>query len=149
MATASKVLADYKKFVEEIRTHSINKVSNAVITISNTTNSKYASDGNDNGITLFGTATTNRVDSSKSIITGYATANESKELIYLEFGTRRASTDNLKILTGFESGIDTISISAPYKSNRRFNMKNRIIGRYYFLNTIDQEGVKFLKNFFK
>ena len=149
MATAYKVLADYKKFVEEIRNHSINKVSNAVITISDTTNSKYASDGTDNGITLLGAATTKRVDSGKSIITGYATANETKELIYLEFGTRRVPTDTLKILTGFESGIDTISISAPYKSNRNFNFKNRIIGRYYFLNTIDQEGLKFLKNFFK
>lgn len=149
MATASKVLADYKKFVEEVRTHSINKVSNAVNTISNTTNSKYASDGTDNGITLLGAATTKRVDSGKSIISGYASANETKELIYLEFGTRRISTDNLRILTGFESGIDTVSISAPYKSNRKFNFKDRIIGRYYFLNTIDQEGLKFLKNFFK
>jgi hypothetical protein len=149
MATASKVLADYKKFVEEIRTHSISKVSNAVIVISDTTNSKYASDGSDNGIRLIGAATTKRIDSGKSIITGYASANETKELIYLEFGTRRIPSDNLKILTGFESGIDTISISAPYKSNRRFNFKDRIIGRYYFLNTIDQEGLKFLKNFFK
>ena len=88
--------------------------------------------------------------SGKSLITGAAIARPIPKLIYMEFGTRAKPSDTLTINTNFKSGIDTISISAPYRSNNPdFSHRVPYTGRYYFLTTIDVEGDRFLKNFWK
>lgn len=149
MATLQKVLNDYKKFLSNVKQYSEDKVDNAVSSISNKTNAQYSSDSLDQNVQLFTKATGYKVMSGKNSIDGVAYTNESKELIYLEFGTRQTHRDTLRIRTGFDSGIDTVGIAAPYKINAPFYHKVPIIGRYYFLNNIDQEGIKFIKTFGK
>lgn len=149
MASLDKVLSDYKKFVSNVKEYSEEKVEQTVSAISNKTNAEYASDSVDQRVQLFGKATNFKVSPSKDRIDGVAYANESRELIYLEFGTRQTHRETLRIRTGFESGIDTIGVAAPYKVNAPFYHKMPIIGRYYFLNNIDEEGVKFIKTFGK
>jgi len=147
--TTSGVMADLNKWVEQIHNRAEEKVEEAVSSITNTTNSKYSSipaDGNQ----IAGNPIYYKMWNGKSIITGRAIAKESKELIYLEFGTRRTASDSLTIATGFESGIDTVSIAAPYKSNSpKFINRKASAGTYYFLNTIDIEGMNFIRNFWK
>jgi hypothetical protein len=147
--TAAGVMADLNKWVEQIHARAEEKVEEAVSTITNTTNSKYSgvpADGNQ----IAGNPIYYKMWTGKNIITGRAIAKESKELIYLEFGTRRTANDNITIRTGFESGIDTVSIAAPYKSNSpRFINKKASAGTYYFLNTIDIEGMNFIRGFWK
>lgn len=149
MATLKSVLNDYTKFVSNLREYSEDRVENAVSAISNKTNSQYSSDSVDQQVQLFTKATNFKVEAGKNKIDGVAYANESKELIYLEFGTRQNNNSSLIIRKNFESGIDTIGIAAPYKINAPFYHKMPIIGRYYFLRNIDEEGVKFIKNFGK
>lgn len=149
MAGLDKVLSDYKKFVSNIKEYSQDKVEQTVSSISAKTNSEYASDSVDGRVQLFGKATNFKVSETKNTIDGFAYANESKELIYLEFGTRQTNRETLRIRTNFESGLDTISIAAPYKVNAPFYHKTPIIGRYYFLNNIDKEGIKFINTFGK
>lgn len=147
--TAAGVMADIQKWYEQIHARAEEKVEEAVSTITNTTNSRYASvpaDGNQ----IAGNPIYYKMWSGKSIITGRAIAKESKELIYLEFGTRRTASDNLTIKTGWESGIDSVSIAAPYKSNSpRFVNRKSSVGTYYFLSTIDIEGMNFIRGFWK
>ena len=149
MATLKSVLNDYTKFVSNLREYSEDRVENAVSAISNKTNSQYSSDSVDQQVQLFTKATNFKVEAGKNKIDGVAYANMSKELVYLEFGTRQTHRDTLRIRTGFDSGIDTVSVAAPYKVNAPFYHRVPIIGRYYFLNNIDEEGVKFIKNFGK
>lgn len=143
------VLADYRKFVETIRKHSEEKVEQAVTNIANKTNSDYSTlppSGNQ----LPGNPIYSNLFKGKNLISGTATARESKELIYLEFGTRYTASDSLTIATGFKSGIDTVSIAAPYRSNRpRFINNKASAGTYYFLGNIDVEGIRFLRDFWK
>jgi hypothetical protein len=147
--TAAGVIADLNKWVEQIHNRAEEKVEEAVSTITNTTNSKYSglpADGNQ----IAGNPIYYKLYSGKSLITGKAIARESKELIYLEFGTRRNESDNITIKTGWESGIDSVSIAAPYKSNSpRFVNKKASAGTYYFLSTIDIEGMNFIRGFWK
>ncbi len=149
MADIKDVISDYKIFIESIKDYSETKVENTVSAISNKTNSKYNSDDTDQRVQLRGNATGFRFITNKNSIDGYAFANESKELIYLEFGTRQSNKGSLSIRGGFESQIDASRIAAPYKVDSPFFHKQAIVGRYYFLNTIDEEGVRFIKNFGK
>lgn len=149
MGDLKTVLADYNKFVQNIVSYSKDKVEETVSTISQKTNSKYSSDGVDQKIQLVGAATKYSVVESKDFVIGKAMANESNELIYLEFGTRGQGRDNLSIRSDFESKIDAPSIALPYKGAQYFRNKQPINGRYYFLNTIDEEGIKFVKEFGK
>lgn len=147
MGDLKSVLADYKKYYEAVHEYSKEKVLKTVKDIKETTNAKYASDGvdgDDGDIIVPGTPTRYKMSVGKSIIHGFTYAVESKELIYLEFGTRQKASDTLRIQTDFESRINTLAISAPYKSNNpTFRNKEGITGRYYFLNTIDYKGVEF------
>lgn len=149
MGDVNAVLADYKNFIESVKNYSYYKVAETVSDISTTTNSLYNSDGTDQRVQLRGKATNFKILKPKGQIDGYAFANESKELIYLEFGTRETNRSSLRIDTSFKSGIQTLNIAAPYKVDAPFNHKQPIIGRYYFLSTIDIEGVNFLKTFGK
>ena len=145
------VLDDYKKFVETIRANAEEKVEEAVSRIANVTNSQYSSDNLDQRVQLTLDPIYYRMYAGKSLITGAAIARQIPQFIYLEFGTRQSANDSLVIKTNWESGIDALSAAAPYRSdNPNFYFKEGPIrGRYYFLNTIDQEGVNFLKNFWK
>jgi len=149
MASVDKVISDYRKFIEGIKDYSEAKVESAVSSISSKTNSKYSSDDTDQRVQLRGAATGFRFISNKNSADGYAFANESRELIYLEFGTRQSNRGTLSIRSGFDSGIEASKIAAPYKVDSPFYHKQAIVGRYYFLNTIDEEGVRFIKNFGK
>jgi len=149
MASIDSVISDYKKFIEIIRGYSEQRVENTISAISTKTNSKYSSDDTDQKVQLRGNATGFRLLESKNAIEGYVFANGGKELIYLEFGTRQSNKATLSIRGGFESEIDTNKVAAPYKIDSPFYHKQPIIGRYYFLNTIDEEGVKFIKTFGK
>jgi hypothetical protein len=149
MASIDRVISDYRKFIEGIKDYSEKKVEDTVSTISSKTNSKYSSDDTDQRVQLRGNATGFRFISNKNSADGYAFANESKELIYLEFGTRQSHRGTLSIRGGFESDLDTNKIAAPYKIDSPFYHKQPIIGRYYFLNTIDEEGIRFIKDFGK
>jgi hypothetical protein len=148
--SSERVLYDLNKWVERIQSRAEEKVEEAVSIITNTTNSKYSSDNQQQNITLLQNPIYYKMYNGKNSITGIATARPIKEFIYLEFGTRRIPSDNLRILTGFQSGIDTLSVAAPYKSpSTKFSFKEAIQGRYYFLNTIDLEGMNFIRNFWK
>jgi len=149
MSDINSVLKDYKKFIGDLSNYSEAKVQNAVSTISTKTNSKYNGDNVDQRVQLRGSATEFKTIVNKDFVDGYAFANESRELIYLEFGTRQSNRESLSIRGGFESGIDANKIAAPYKVKAPFYHKEPIIGRYYFLNTIDEEGTRFLKDFGK
>jgi hypothetical protein len=149
MGDINTVLADYKNFINSVQNYSLYKVSETVSDISTTTNSLYGSDDSDQRVQLRGKATNFKVLKPKGQIDGYVYANKSKELIYLEFGTRQTNRSSLRIDTSFKSGIPTINIAAPYKVDAPFFHKQPIQGRYYFLNTIDIEGVNFLKTFGK
>lgn len=147
MGDLKSVLSDYKKYYEAVHEYSKEKVLKTVKDIKETTNAKYASDGVDGdnmNIIVPSTPTRYKMSIGKSIIHGFTYAVESKEFIYLEFGTRQKASDTLRIQTDFESRINTLAISAPYKSNNpTFMNKQGINGRYYFLNTIDYKGVEF------
>ena len=147
--SSARVIYDLNKWVERIHARADRKVEEAVKTITNTTNSRYSglpADGNQ----IAGNPIYYKMYTGKSLITGKAIARESKELIYLEFGTRRNESDNITIKTGWESGIDSVSIAAPYKSNSpRFVNKKASAGTYYFLSTIDIEGMNFIRGFWK
>jgi hypothetical protein len=149
MASIDKVISDYRKFIDGIKDYSEKKVEDTVSTISSKTNSKYSSDDTDQRVQLRGNATGFRLLESKNSIDGYAFAIGGKELIYLEFGTRQSHRGTLSIRGGFESDLDTNKIAAPYKIDSPFYHKQPIIGRYYFLNTIDEEGIRFIKDFGK
>ena len=147
---AAGVISDLNKWVERIQARAEEKVEEAVSIITNTTNRQYASNGQDGNITLLGNPIYYKMYVGKNSITGIAIGKPIKEFIYLEFGTRQTANDSLRILTGWESGIDVLSVAAPYKSpSERFYNKQAIQGRYYFLNTIDLEGMKFIRGFFK
>jgi len=147
------VLEDYKKFVETIRANAEEKVEEAVSTIANVANAKFASDtpeGLEHAIEVPANPIYYRMYAGKSLITGAAIARPIPQLIYMEFGTRAFPSDTLTIRTDFDSGINTTAIAAPYRSsNPNFSFKVQFRGRYYFLNTIDVEGNRFLKNFWK
>jgi hypothetical protein len=90
------------------------------------------------------------MQNNKNTVNGFAYAIPSKEFIYFEFRTRLKPSDSVTIQTDFESKINTLAISAPYKSNNpTFSNRVPIIGRYYFLNTIDLKGIEFISNFGK
>lgn len=147
------VLEDYKIFVEKIRENAQEKVEEAVSTITNVANGKYASDtpeGLEHQIDVPSNPIYYKMYPGKSLITGAAIAKQIPQLIYMEFGTRANANDTLAIRSDFDSGINTQAIAAPYKStNPNFNFKVQYRGRYYFLSTIDLEGHKFIKNFWK
>jgi hypothetical protein len=145
--TIDKVKADLNKFYNNIKKESEKAVKDTVSTISQQTNSLYSSDRTHQSISVLGNATNFKVSSSGTRIDGIAYANESKNLIYMEFGTRQRSTDTLKIRTDFDSGINTQAIALPYRSERDFVIPDNLEARYYFLNTIDKEGDIFLKKF--
>ena len=146
----NSVLEDYKAFVEKIRANAEEKVEEAVSTITNNTNSQYSGLPPDEASQLQGNPIYYKMYGGKNIITGAAIAKPMREFIYLEFGTRRNASDSINIRTGFKSGLDTNAIAAPYKSNStRFFNDKASGGNYIFLNNIDLEGVKFLKNFWK
>ena len=146
----AKVLYDYKRWVERIHARAEEKVEEAVSTITNTTNRQYSSNNTEDNVTLTQDPIYYKLYTGKNRITGVAQARPIKEFIYLEFGTRQSVNDSLIILTGWESGIDAVRVAAPYKSNNpRFYNKQPIVGRYYFLNTIDLEGLKFIRGFWK
>lgn len=147
----AKVINDFKRWVDRIHARAEEKVEEAVSQITNSTNRQYASNNLEQRVQLTVDPIYYRMYSGKNKITGKAIARPIPQFIYLEFGTRQSSNDSLRILTGWESGIDTISVAAPYKSdNPSFYFKQGpIIGRYYFLNTIDQEGMRFIKGFWK
>jgi hypothetical protein len=147
---AAGVISDLNKWVERIQLRAEEKVEEAVSIITNTTNRQYASNGQEGNITLLGNPIYYKMYNGKNSITGIAIGKPIKEFIYLEFGTRQSANDSLRILTGFQSGIDTLSVAAPYKSpSTKFRNKQPIQGRYYFLNTIDLEGMNFIRNFWK
>jgi hypothetical protein len=149
----NSVINDYKLFVEKIREHSEEKVEEAVSTIANVANAKYGSDtpeGLEHEINVPANPIYYKMYGGKSLITGAAIAKQIPELIYMEFGTRASANDTLTIRSDFDSGIETQAIAAPYKSsNPNFRFKVQYRGRYYFLSTIDLEGHRFLKNFWK
>jgi hypothetical protein len=146
---AAGVISDLNKWVERIQSRAEEKVEEAVSTITNTTNSKYAGLPADENQTARNPIYY-KMYNGKNSITGIAIGKPIKEFIYLEFGTRRNANDNITIATGFQSGIDTVSISAPYKSNSpRFLNKKASGGHYFFLGTIDIEGMNFIRNFWK
>jgi len=146
----AKVLYDYKKWVERIQARAEEKVEEAVSTITNSTNRAYASNNTQDRITLTQDPIYYKMYVGKNIISGVAAAKPIKEFIYLEFGTRQTANDVLNIQGGFESGLNTSAIAAPYKSNNpRFFNKERIIGTYYFLDNIDLNGIKFIRGFWK
>lgn len=148
--TAAGVMADLNKWVERIHARAEEKVEEAVSTITNTTNRQYASNGQEGNVSLLGNPIYYKMFSGKNTITGIAIGKPLKEFIYLEFGTRQSPSDSLRIITGWESGIDALSVAAPYKSpSTRFMNKQPIQGRYYFLNNIDIEGLKFIRGFWK
>ena len=148
--SSARVMADLNKWVEQIHNRAEEKVEEAVSTITNTTNRQYASNGQEGNISLLGNPIYYKMFSGKSTITGVAIGKPLKEFIYLEFGTRQSPSDSLRIITGWESGIDTLSVAAPYKSpSTKFRNKEPIHGRYYFLNNIDIEGMKFIRGFWK
>ena len=146
----AKVLYDYKRWVERIHARAEEKVEEAVSTITNSTNNQYASNNTQDRVTLTQDPIYYRMYTGKSLITGAAIARPIPQLIYMEFGTRSFPSDTLAIRTDFDSGINTTAIAAPYRSNNPdFRFKVQYRGRYYFLSTIDVEGSKFLKNFWK
>jgi hypothetical protein len=148
--TAAGVMADLNRWVEQIHNRAEEKVQGAVIAITNTTNSQYSSNGQEGNISLLGNPIYYKMINGKSTITGIAIGKPLKEFIYLEFGTRQSPSDSLRIITGWESGIDALSVAAPYKSpSTKFRNKQAIHGRYYFLNNIDIEGMKFIRGFWK
>ncbi len=144
------VIADYKKFVEQIKDHAEKKVNETVVAITNTTNNQYSANNTQDRVTLTIDPIYYQMQVGNNVISGEAIAKPIKEFIYLEFGTRLVPSDTLSIRSGFKSGINTSAVALPYKSNNpNFRNEERIIGSYYFLNTIDLEGVKFLKDFWK
>lgn len=147
----AKVINDFKRWVDRIHARSEEKVEEAVSRITNTTNRQYSSNNLEQRVQLTVDPIYYRLATGKNRITGTAIARSIPEFIYLEFGTRQSSNDSLIILTGWESGIDAVQVAAPYKSNnpRFYFREGPINGRYYFLNTIDQEGMKFLRDFWK
>ena len=153
MGDLKSVLNDYKKYYAAVHEYSKEKVLKTVKDIKETTNAEYAADGIDGdrmNIIVPNTPTRYKISVGKNIIHGFTYAVDSKELIYLEFGTRQKASDTLRIRTDFESGMNTIGISAPYKSNNpTFRNKEGINGRYYFLNTIDYKGIEFESTFGK
>jgi len=147
------VLEDYKKFVETIRANAEEKVEEAVSRIANETNIQYGKDEllpYERPIQVPGNPIYYKMWAGKNLITGAAIARTTPEMIYMEFGTRQSPNDSLLILSNFDSGINTNAIAAPYRSNNpNFRFKVPFRGRYYFLNTIDLEGNRFLKTFWK
>jgi hypothetical protein len=153
MGDLRQVLKDYQKYYDAVKEYSDEKVKKTVSDISTITNSKYASDGiggDKKRIVVPSNPVRFRMQNNKSTVNGFAYAIPSKEFIYFEFGTRLKPSDSVTIQTDFESKINTLAISAPYKSNNpTFSNRVPIIGRYYFLNTIDLKGVEFCYTFGK
>jgi len=153
MGDLRQVLKDYKKYYDAVKEYSDEKVKKTVTDISDITNSKYASDGiggDNDRIVVPGSPIKYRMQNNKSTVNGFAYAIPSKEFIYFEFGTRLKPSDSVSIQTDFASKINTNAIAAPYKSNNpTFSNRVPIIGRYYFLNTIDLKGLEFVSNFGK
>lgn len=147
----SRVIYDFKRWVDRIHARAEEKVEEAVSRITNTTNRQYSSNGSEQRVQLTVDPIYYKLATGKNRITGKAIARSIPQFIYLEFGTRQSSNDSLIILDGWESGINASQVAAPYKSNNpSFYMpEGPIIGRYYFLNTIDQEGMKFIRDFWK
>lgn len=147
----AKIINDFKRWVDRIHARSEEKVEEAVSKITTSTNRQYASNNLEQKVQLTVDPIYYRMYSGKNRITGVAVARPIKEFIYLEFGTRQSATSDLRILTGFESGIDTNAVSLPYKSdNPNFYFpEGPIIGRYYFLDSIDVNGIAFIRGFWK
>lgn len=147
----AKVINDFRRWVDRIHARAEEKVEEAVSRITNTTNRQYSSNNTEQNVQLTVDPIYYRLAAGKNRITGTAIARPNPQFIYLEFGTRQSSNDSLRILTGWESGIDVIQVAAPYKSNNPnfYIPEGPIVGRYYFLNTIDQEGMKFIRDFWK
>lgn len=153
MGDLRQVLKDYKKYYDAVKEYSDEKVKKTVSDIKDITNSKYASDGiggDKQRIVVPSNPVRYRMQNNKSTVNGFAYAIPSKEFIYFEFGTRLKPSDSINIQTDFESRLNTNAIAAPYKSNNpTFSNLVPIIGRYYFLNTIDLKGVEFCYTFGK
>jgi hypothetical protein len=153
MGDLRQVLKDYQKYYDAVKEYSDEKVKKTVSDISDITNSQYASNGiggDKNRIVVPSNPIKYRMQNNKNTVNGFAYAIPSKEFIYFEFGTRLKPSDSVTIQTDFESKINTLAISAPYKSNNpTFSNRVPIIGRYYFLNTIDLKGIEFVSNFGK
>jgi hypothetical protein len=153
MGDLRQVLKDYQKYYDAVKEYSDEKVKKTVSDISDITNSQYASNGiggDKNRIVVPSNPIKYRMQNNKNTVNGFAFAIPSKEFIYFEFGTRLKPSDSINIRTSFESKINTKTIAAPYKSNNpTFSNRVPIIGRYYFLNTIDLKGIEFVSNFGK
>lgn len=147
----ARVMSDFRRWVDRIHARAEEKVEEAVSLITNSTNRQYAGNNLEQRVQLTVDPISYRMYVGKNRISGIAKARPIKEFIYLEFGTRQKASDNLRILTGFESGIDTNAVSAPYKSNNPnfYFPDGPIIGRYYFLDSIDLNGIRFIKSFWK
>lgn len=147
----ARVMSDFRRWVDRIHARAEEKVEEAVSLITNSTNRQYSSNNLEQNVQLTVDPIYYRLYTGKNKITGVAQARPIKEFIYLEFGTRQSANDSLVIINGWESGINANAVAAPYKSNNpRFYFKQGpIVGRYYFLNTIDQEGMRFIKGFWK
>lgn len=147
----AKVINDFKNWVGRIEQRAERKVREAVVDITNKTNNQYSGDNMEQRVQLTIDPIYYQMSTGKGIITGIAAAKPIPEFIYLEFGTRQSSRDTLDIRTGWISGINAPGVALPYKSdNPNFYMpQGPIHARYYFLNTIDKEGVSFLRDFWK
>lgn len=146
----AKVLYDYKRWVERIHARAEEKVEEAVSTITNSTNRQYQSVSGQNDTIIPADPIYYKMYSGKNIISGIAAAKPIKEFIYLEFGTRTVPSDTINIRGDFESGINASAIAAPYKSNNpNFLNKKATIGHYFFLDSIDLNGIKFIRGFWK
>jgi hypothetical protein len=149
--STNDVIADYQKFVQNIQEHAEAKVKQTVANITNITNSQYSGDNVEQNVSLTIDPIYYSMIEGKNVITGIAQARPIKEFVYLELGTRQSPNDSLIIKTQWDSGIDVLSAAAPYKSQnpKFFNKMGPIIGRYFFLNTIDKQGNDFIRNFWK
>ncbi len=146
----ARILYDYKNWVNRIHRRAEEKVEEAVSLITNNTNTDYASDNSENAQAIGRDPIYYRMYTGKNLISGVASARPTKEFIYTEFGTRYTESSPLTIATGFKSGIDTLSIAAPYKSNKpRFINRKASGGTYYFLGNIDVQGIRFIRDFWK
>lgn len=147
----AKVINDFRNWVKRIEERADRKVREAVTDITTKTNNQYAGNNIEQRIQLTVDPIYYSISANKRVITGIAAAKPIPEFIYLEFGTRQSSNDSLIIKTDWDSGINALAVAAPYKSNNPsfYIPAGPIIGRYYFLNTIDQEGNNFLRNFWK
>lgn len=147
----SKVINDFKNWVNRIEDRAERKVRQAVADITNKTNNQYSADNIEQRVQLKVDPIYYKISEGKGLITGIAAAKPIPEFIYLEFGTRQSSNQTLTIRNDWDSGINAPAVALPYRSdNPSFYIPaGPIHSRYYFLNNIDNEGRNFLRNFWK